>query len=28
MAAGGIVLDRWLARGHQRLKAASFATAS
>jgi 4-amino-4-deoxy-L-arabinose transferase-like glycosyltransferase len=28
MAAGGIVLDRWLARGHQRLKAASFAAAS
>jgi 4-amino-4-deoxy-L-arabinose transferase-like glycosyltransferase len=28
IAAGGIVLDRWLARGHQRLKAASFAAAS
>jgi Dolichyl-phosphate-mannose-protein mannosyltransferase len=28
MAAGAILLDRWLARGHQRLKAASFAAAS
>jgi 4-amino-4-deoxy-L-arabinose transferase-like glycosyltransferase len=28
MAAGGILLDRWLARGHVRLKATSFATAA
>ena len=28
MAAGGIVLDRWLARGHLRLKAAGFAAAA
>ena len=28
MAAGGIVLDRWLARGHPRLKAAGFAAAA
>lgn len=28
MAAGGIVLDRWLARGHTRLKVAGFATAA
>jgi hypothetical protein len=28
MAAGGILLDRWLARGHIRLKAASFAAAA
>ncbi len=28
MAAGGVVLDRWLARGHSRLKAATFAVAA
>ena len=28
MAAGGILLDRWLARGHRRLKAAGFAVAA
>jgi hypothetical protein len=28
MAAGAILLDRWLARGHVRIKAASFATAA
>ena len=28
MAAGGVVLDRWLARGHPRLKALSFAVAA
>ena len=28
MAAGGVVLDRWLARGHPRLKAASYAAAA
>jgi 4-amino-4-deoxy-L-arabinose transferase-like glycosyltransferase len=28
MAAGAIVIDRWLARGHLRLKAGSFATAA
>jgi hypothetical protein len=28
MAAGGVLLDRWLARGHVRLKAASFAAAA
>lgn len=28
MAAGAILLDRWLARGHVRLKATSFATAA
>ena len=28
MAAGGIVLDRWLARGHARLKLAGFAAAA
>ncbi len=28
MAAGAILLDRWLARGHLRVKAASFATAA
>ena len=28
MAAGAIVTDRWLARGHLRLKAGSFATAA
>ena len=28
MAAGGVLLDRWLARGHSRVKAASFAVAA
>jgi hypothetical protein len=28
MAAGAILLDRWLARGHMRVRAASFATAA
>lgn len=28
MAAGAIILDRWIARGHGRLKGASFATAA
>jgi hypothetical protein len=28
MAAGAILLDRWLARGHRRLRAASFTTAA
>ena len=28
MAAGGVLLDRWLARGHVRLKLASFGTAA
>jgi hypothetical protein len=28
MAAGGILLDRWLARGHRRLKTAGFAAAA
>ncbi len=28
MAAGGIVLDHWLVRGHARLKLASFAVAA
>ncbi len=28
MAAGGVLLDRWLARGHVRLKLASFVTAA